>query len=86
MNRAQMIIATTAALAGTSGIHPLATIAGPRRRAQKESIDDVLSRAKARQGKGWFDPKLDGRVRPLDEGDFNELSLSRMPPGVIRVR
>lgn len=55
-----------------------------RARRAKESIDDVLDRAKARRGKAWFDPKADGKVRPLHTDDFNELSLSRMPPGFIR--
>ena len=53
-------------------------------RSERESIDDALERAKARRGKAWFDPRVDGKVRPLRMDDFNELSLSRVPPGFIR--
>jgi len=58
------VLSCAAVLAATGGGVPgLPSLSAlSRRRRPKETIDDVLARARSRRGKSAFDPKLDGTV------------------------
>jgi len=56
-------LAAVLAITGGVGVDPRLSRARARQARPRESIDDVLKRARARRGKAPFDPALDGRVR-----------------------
>ena len=65
MRRAAPLLTLAAVAAVTGGTLADTRLlrARERQRRPKESIDDVLVRARSRRGKGAFDLMLDGRVK-----------------------